>query len=201
VNKTIKEDTMNKKNILTALLLLCTLILTACASSKLSTPTSGATGKLSAQNQLIVGTIRLEETDYAITADQAAKLLPMWLVLKDLNESGSAAQEEMDGLVTQIQGTMTKDQINAIKDMGLTSEDMTALMQSGGGTSSAKAGSTQNATGGGPGGPPPDMPGGVPGMSPSGATSATNKSSSTSQTNSTPSALFGLVIELLQKKV
>jgi hypothetical protein len=149
---------------------------------------------------LIVGTIRLEDTDYAITADQAAKILPMWQVLKDLNESGSAAQEEMDGLVTQIQGTMTKDQINAIKDMGLTSEDMTALMQSSGGTSSAKAGSTQNATGGGPGGPPPDMPGGVPGMSPSGATSTTNKSSSTSQTNGTSSALFDLVIELLQKK-
>ena len=99
----------------------------------------------------------------------------MWYVLQDLNESGSAAQEEIDGLVNQIQETMTDDQINAIADMGLTREDMVALMQgSGGETNSAKTGSTSNVTGGGPGGPPPDMPGGLPGMGPSGTTSTTN---------------------------
>jgi hypothetical protein len=193
---------MNKNTLLTALLLLITLILTACTSSKSSTPTE-STGKLPAQTQLILGTIRLEETDYAVTTEQAAQLLPMWYVLQDLNESGSAAQEEIDGLVNQIQKTMTDDQINSITDMGLTREDMVALMQgSGGETNSAKPGSTSNVTGGGPGGPPPDMPGGLPGMGFSGTTSTTSESSlSTSQTNSTPSALFDLVIELLQKKV
>ena len=194
---------MNKKNCLTALLFLLTLILTSCTSSKLSTPTTGSTGKLPVQTQLILGTVLLEETDYAVTTEQAAQLLPMWYVLQDLNESAAAAQEEKDGLVNQIQETMTDDQIKAIADMQLTREDMLALMQnSSGKTNSAQTGSTSNATGGGPGGPPPDISGGLPGMGPSGTTSTTNKSSSssTSQTNSTPSALFDLVIELLQKK-
>ena len=53
--------------------------------------------------EMVVGTFKLEGTDNAVTADQAAKLLPLWQVYKDLSASTSAAQEEVDALAEQIQ--------------------------------------------------------------------------------------------------
>ena len=197
---------MNKRIFTTMLLI---FILTACAS-KTATPTSQSAGSLSKQNQIIVGTLMLENTKYKITPEQAKELLPMWYVLKDLNSSDTAAQEEKDGLVNQIEEAMTKEQENAIIQMGLTRADMFTLMRgnSSGGASSAKtrtaSGSSGNAGG------PPDMGGGFPGMggSSSSGTSSTNRSSSNksssasaAQLNNTPSALFDLVIEFLQKRI
>ena len=75
--------------------------------------------ELPAQTKLILGTINLEETDYAVTAEQATELLPMFYVLQDLNESDTAAQEEIDGFVNQIQETLTADQVQAIDAMSL----------------------------------------------------------------------------------
>jgi hypothetical protein len=200
---------MNKKNSLATLLFILTIILTACTSSKSSTPASNkATGKLPTQTKLILGTIKLEETDYAVTAEQATKLLPEFYVLQELNESGSAAQEEIDGLVKQIQQTLTDAQIQAIDDMSLSMKDVAALTQA---NSSSKTSSTSSTSGGGAGGPPPDMggiPGGGPGGMPGGVTTSAGITSTSTTTGavpvmntSTPSALFVTVIELLQKKV
>jgi hypothetical protein len=202
---------MNKKNSLAASLLLFTVILTACALSKSSTPASGDTGKLPAQTQLILGTINLEETDYAITVEQATELLPMFYVLQDLNDSGSAAQEEIDGLVNQIQQTLTDDQIKTIDNMSLSMQDMLSISQGSGGDSNSSGISSTSSVGGGGAGGPPDM-GGMPGSGPSGmpgdampSAGTTSASSDTSartvMDTSTPTALFDAVIEILQKKV
>ena len=203
---------MNKTLFLT--LTLFTLILTACASNSLTAATGPGSNssaiELPAQTKLILGTVKLDETEYAVTAEQAAELLPMWYVLQDLNESDTAAQEEIDGLVNQIRETMTSDQIQAIADMSLTRQDMFALTQSNSGaSSSSQTGSTSSAVGGGAGSPP-DMPaggfpgGGMPGMAPSGTTSTSSDTAAQMPSmtmNSTPSALFDAVIELLKKKV
>ena len=115
-----------------------------------------------AQTKLILGTINLEETDNAVTAEQAKELLPMFYVLQDLNESDTAAQEEKDGLVNQIQETLTAEQVQAIDDMSLSMRDVFALTQGGsGGSSTSDASSTTGAGGGGMGGPP-EMGGGMP---------------------------------------
>jgi TolA-binding protein len=193
---------MNTKN-LWATLLLFTLILTACTSSKSSTPTVGAAGKLPTQTKLILGTIKLEETNNVVTAEQAKNLLPMFYVLQELNDSGSAAQEEIDGLVNQIQQTLTEAQLQTIDDMSLSMQDVGTLTQGRSrGTSSSDASSTTGAGGGGMGGPP-DMGGGPGGEMPSAGTTSAGSDTSAAPVmdTSAPSALFDAVIEILQKKV
>jgi hypothetical protein len=206
-----RNHIMNKK-IFWITLTLFTLILTACASTAgtAGTAPSGTSSadELPAQTKLILGTINLEETDNAITAEQAKELLPMFYVLKDLNDSDTAAQEEIGGLVNQIQETMTAEQVQAIDDMSLTRRDMFAITQGGSAGSSTSGTSSTTSAGGGAGGPP-DM-GGMPGggMPGGGAVSSTGTTSASSDTSaarvvdtSTPSALFDAVIELLEKKV
>ncbi len=203
---------MNKKIFWTTLVLF-TLTLTACASVAGTTGTAPSGNSsavdLPAQTKLILGTINLEETDYAVTAEQAAELLPMFYVLQDLNESDTAAQEEIDGLVNQIQETLTSDQLHAIDNMSLSMQDMFAIVRGNSGSSSSSdASSGSSAVGGGAGGPP-DMPAGgfpggeMPGVAPSGTTSTSSDTTvqMPSMNTSTPSALFDAVIELLQKKI
>jgi len=202
---------MNKKIFWTTLVLF-TLTLTACASIARTTGTA-ASGRSSAvelpvQTKLILGTINLEETANAVTVEQAKELLPMFYVLQDLNDSDTAAQEEIDGLVNQIQETLTAEQVQAIDDMSLSMRDVFALTQgSSGGSSSTDTASTSGADRGGAGGPP-DMGGGMPGGMPGGGFASTGTTSTNSDTSaritmmtSTPSALFDAVIELLQTKL
>ncbi len=202
---------MNKK-IFWMTLVLLTLTLTACASNSRgsgSAPSGNSSAvELPVQTKLILGTINLEETDYAITAEQAEQLLPMFYVLQDLNESDTAAQEEIDGLVNQIQETLTDDQLQAIDDMSLSMQDMFAIIRGSSGNSSSSDASSASSGVGGGFGDPPDMGsggfpvGGMPGIAPSGTTSTSDDTSAMpSMSNSTPSALFDAVIELLQKKL
>lgn len=196
---------MNRKIIWTTLILF-TLILTACASTAGTTGTAPSGSfppvKLPTQTKLILGTIKLEETDNPVTAEQAKNLLPMFYVLQELNDSGSAAQEEIDGLVSQIQQTLTESQLQTIDDMSLSMQDISALTQANsGGSSSSGTSSTTSAVGGEMGGPP-DM-GGVPGGGPSDAMSSAGTTAAVAPVmdSGTPSALFDAAIEILQKKV
>jgi len=200
---------MNKKILLTILI---SLTLTAC-SYKFGTSSStsiGApsTGELPAQTKLILGVINLK-SENAITAQQAKVLLPMFYVLRDLNESDTAAQEEINGLVSQIQETLTPVQVQAIEAMSLTRQDMFAIIRGGnGGTSTTETTATtgRNEMGG-----PPEMGGGIPGGGIPGGGMSGAGSSTTSENNAesarpamdtgTPSALFDAIIKLLEKKI
>ena len=204
---------MNKKFFWTSITLLA-LTLTACTSST-GTPASAPSGgpgamELPAQTKLVLGTINLEETDYPVTSEQAAELLPMFYVLQDLNDSDTAAQEEIDGLVAQIQETLTTEQTQAIDGMSLSMRDVFAISQSSSGSTSSSDAASATGTGGNAAGGPPDMGAGGPpdmGGMPSGmqSTGTTSASSDTSAApvmdTSTPSALFDAVIALLQKKI
>ncbi len=204
---------MNKKFFWTSLTLLA-LTLTACASST-GTPASAPSGgpsamELPAQTKLVLGTINLEETEYPVTSEQAVELLPMFYVLQDLNDSDTAAQEEIDGLVAQIQETLTTEQTQAIDGMSLSMRDVFAISQGSSGSTSSSDAASATGTGGNAAGGPPDMGAGGPpdmGGMPSGMQS-TGTTSASSDTNvalvmdtSTPSALFDAVIALLQKKI
>ena len=115
------------------------LLLTACSGTasqpESTTGTSGtnrsqASASLSQVNMLLVGTLKLEDTDQAVSADQAATLLPLWQAYRSLSTSQTAAEAEVNALLNQIQSTMTADQVQAIKAMNLTSSDMMNIMQS-----------------------------------------------------------------------
>jgi hypothetical protein len=154
---------MKQTSIMTSLpSVLLIFFLTACGSTAAGSATNVA-GRLNAdyenalpvQNQLILGTLLLEGTENAVTAEQAAELLPMWQLMKEISTSDTAATEELGGLIIQIQETMTAAQIQAITDMALTQEDLMAYMQKAGmGQMPQKAGTpaasgADGATGGG----------------------------------------------------
>ena len=171
-----------KKLSLWSTVLILILVLTACNSSSnqaaSTTSTSGTnsaqgTTRLSEVNKLLVGSLRLEDTDQTVSAEEAAQLLPLWQAYRALSNSDTAAEAEVDALIKQIQSTMTSGQIQAIEAMSLTSQDMMDLMQAAGGPMARGTPNPQSTPGfeisGGvfPQGGPPAGEGGGP---PSGST-------------------------------
>jgi len=163
------------------LTLIFTLLLSACGSNaEPATEVGVGTGfdqnsqELPLSTKLAIGTLKLENTDLAVTSEQAANLLPLWQVFNSLNGSDTTAPEEVTAVTEQIQEAMTSEQMQAIEEMALTDQDIFASMQELGltnapqvnaeGTPQAGGGfpNGQGPGGGGfPGGDPPD--GGPPG--------------------------------------
>ena len=216
------------KKITLTLLTIFILTLTACGGASNGTEpasvTQGGTpaGALPVAPQLIIGTLKLGDTDQAVTAEQAAELLPLWQTLQVLYDSDTSANQEIESLITQIQETLTDEQIQAITAMNLTREDMFTIMQeqgTGNSNSSQNSGSqsgssSSNSSGGlGPGGGmpvPPDggFPGGGPGFGPGGqGESLSPDQIATAQAsrqegsrNFIPPMLINALIEFLQEK-
>jgi hypothetical protein len=92
-------------------------------SDMLSTRYEGA---LDVSAQLALGTLQLEETEQAVTPEQAETLLPLWQALQG---GGVTAEGEVNAVLKGVEGTMTEDQLAAITDMALTEEDMEAWME------------------------------------------------------------------------
>jgi len=125
---------------------LCVIVVTAlagCAAGGLAAGSGGGSpgGSLSESysnalpvvTQLIVGTFKLEETDLAISADQAQELVPLWQAYRTLLSSETSAQQEREALVSQIEESMTADQLKGIADMELTASDMQTIFSERGG--------------------------------------------------------------------
>ena len=207
---------MKKVYILSSLFV---LLLTACSASSARTAIGSTNTDLPIATQLAVGTLKLAGTDQAVTSDQAKELVVYWEAYRDLSQSQTAAQAEIDGLVAQIQETMTTDQIQAIAEMNISQKDVFASVQgvnvttSNSNASSIKVSSSSSGGAGMPAGVPPADGGGAPpdGGMPSdlgGAASAsgTNQAQSTQAgsglaTTSVPSALIEAVIQSLQKVI
>jgi hypothetical protein len=81
---------------------------------------------------LAVGTIKLDTTAQAVTPDEANKLIPLWQGLQSLMSSDTAAKAEVEGVINQIQSTMTTQQVSAIKAMNLKGSDEASVFQQGG---------------------------------------------------------------------
>lgn len=134
---------MKTKTYLLLIILISLLLLTSACSDTSNQPdgnnstsasdTSQSGTSLSQVNMLLVGTLKLEDTDQAISADEAQQLLPLWQAYRSLSTSQTAAEAEVEALLSQIQSSMTSEQMQAIKAMNLTSNDMLDTMQSMGG--------------------------------------------------------------------
>ena len=100
----------------------------------------------SAEQQLLLGTIKLQGTSLAVTKEQATTLLPLWKQIQTLRPSMAPAQgqgnataqptnsnasnqDQITALVNQIQSAMTSDQLTAIAAMKITPQSATTLMQ------------------------------------------------------------------------
>ena len=203
------------KRILFPILMIFTIVLTACGPQSTSTPISSTSSDLAVETQLAVGTLKLNGTDQDISAKQAAELVVYWQVYKELSQSETAAQAEIDGLIAQIQETMTDGQMQAITDMDITQQDVLASMQgvvipsSNAGDSKVSVPSGGGMPGGGPGdggGAPPDggMPADMDGAAPAASTDQSQSAQAASGTAASagvPTALVQAVIQSLQQKI
>jgi len=175
------------------------LALVACSAAATASSSTGATGgqaavgtpnavgtpgpnnaPLPTLTKLLIGIFKLEDTELAVTPEQAKSLLPLWQAVRSLSNSDTAASAEMAAVEQQIQDTLTPEQMDQINAMPLTRADLQTLAGelgiSFGGGNRANATGTPGAggfPGGGfpGGGAPPDggFPGG-PGGFPSGTT-------------------------------
>jgi hypothetical protein len=84
---------------------------------------------MSISSQLGFGTLLLEDSEYAVDAEQAAQQLPLWKAARSLSESETAAQAELEAVFNQIEETMTAEQIGAIAELQLTGEAMAQLLE------------------------------------------------------------------------
>jgi hypothetical protein len=84
---------------------------------------------LPVSSQLAIGTLLLEETNDAVTVEQAGDLLPNWQMFQALQSSGTAAQAELDAVLNHVRGAMTNEQLMAIKEMQLTLDNLLELVQ------------------------------------------------------------------------
>ncbi|MEM7131929.1 MAG: hypothetical protein AAF702_36785 [Chloroflexota bacterium] len=86
-------------------------------------------GALNPMMQLVVGTLQLEETENAVTAEQAGKLLPFW---QGIVGGAVTNAQERNAVLKQIETTMTESQMQAIADMQLTFQDMSTWAEANG---------------------------------------------------------------------
>ena len=116
-------------------------------------------------SQLAIGIIKLEESNSPLTEQQAIELRLLWKAAENLSESETAAVEETQAILTQIEEALSSEQLETIKEMQLTVEDMTSVLlnmgidlQAGRGSGQRLEGASGAAPGGGVG-----LGGGVPG--------------------------------------
>lgn len=76
---------------------------------------------------LAMGTLRLDGTDNAVDAAQAAELLPLWRAYRALLESDATAPAELTALAEQIREGMAPAQIEAIDGAEVGPDEQSAL--------------------------------------------------------------------------
>jgi hypothetical protein len=128
-----------KRTKFATIFLIAAVLLAACGSTSTPAPASSGAeaytsqtlvttydGALPVRNQLALGTLELEGTPDAITAEQAETLLPLWQALLSTQKSGAAAQAEVSALLEQIEKAMTPEQLQAISNLQLNQSDLQA---------------------------------------------------------------------------
>jgi hypothetical protein len=191
-------------------------VLAACGSTPSANTAKSTSTTLSLEGDLLVGTFKLENTSLAITSAQASTLLPLWETLQSLASSNTAASQEVDAVVSQIQSSMSSQQISSITAMKLTRQDLAATAidtgtaaTTAGSANTVKTSAAQLPAGAAAGGnPPSDVGGGMPGATD--VQSASQTQTGASQAASTQSAgateqvsaaMIKALVALLQKKI
>lgn len=124
------------KKIFLPLVFLFAILLASCSGTVAAAPTTGGDtyvsqnlpvdyeGALAVRNQLALGTLELNQTDSAISAEQAQTLLPLWQALRSTQQAGGTAQAEVSALLTQIEAALKPEQLQSIASMKLTFTNM-----------------------------------------------------------------------------
>jgi hypothetical protein len=136
----VKGTRMSKRIIFTVVVIIGMISLAACSAissiigqkanpAAQTTPNAFDIANLPLESKLAMGTLQLEDTDKAVTPDEAKNLITLWKALKSFSSSQTVSKEEINALYQQIEDTMTPEQLQAIKDMEFTRESMSALQE------------------------------------------------------------------------
>jgi hypothetical protein len=112
---------------------------------------SNYSNAISPAQQLILGTMNLQGS-LVVTLDEATQLLPFWEAYRDLSTSSTASPLELQATLVGVEQAMTPDQVQAIVNMKLTSQDMATILQQQGVTQGATRGGSGTSRGTGAGG-------------------------------------------------
>lgn len=122
------------KKIFLPLVIFLALFIASCSGTVATAPSSDIylsqnlptdyEGALAVRNQLALGTLELNQTESAISAEQAQTLLPLWQALRSTQQAGGTAQAEVSALLTQIEAAMKPEQLQSIASMKLTFTNM-----------------------------------------------------------------------------
>ncbi|MBN1303319.1 MAG: hypothetical protein JXA13_02710 [Anaerolineales bacterium] len=201
-----------KNTTLLIMLVVFSLALSACGSAGAEKTAQDTQGSWQSQDfempmatRLAIGTLKLEETDQAITSEQAAELVTLWKVFQSLGTSDTAANEEIEAVIEQIQEALTPEQLKSIAGMDLGFEDMRSVMGQAG-----FGGMDQNSRempeggmpggGPGPGGGGGSGFGGEQGLNPEQIATAQASRQNSGRTMMVPAPLIEAVITLLESK-
>jgi hypothetical protein len=214
-----------KRTPLLMAIVIAALLLSACGS-RATSGTGGASRRgltITPGIKLALGTIKLEGTPEAVDPAMAAKLLPLWQLLLQLDTSTSAAPQEVTAVLDQIRATMTPAQVSAISGMQISQADFASLFQpqggagaTGGASAAGAAGANRGGGGGfggggfggggfvGGGGAPGGGLGGGATRTAGGTGTGTTTGSTTARSQTSvavPGFLVNQVISLLQSKI
>jgi hypothetical protein len=215
-----KGEKMRKTSI-GAIRIILAMILTACgsngsaASSSTSSANTGSGGTSRATSRttvLAVGTFKLEGTPQAVDKNMAAKLLPLWQLMTQLNASSSTAPQEVTAVEDDIQTTMTSQQVQAIQGMQITQRDVFTVLQQtgaasfGAGQNGSTRGGNNNRGGGNGGGGLGFLFGGGPGGAPGGGVPRAGSGTPTAggsgfSSGASTTVLITQLIKLLESKI
>lgn len=81
----------------------------------------------SLRNQLALGTLKLEGTANAVTAEQAKALLPLWQAVVALSGTTTTAEAELTAVQNQIAEALQPAQLQAIGALQLTTAQLNAF--------------------------------------------------------------------------
>lgn len=84
--------------------------------------------QLSTQVRLILGSMALGDSDLKLTQEQATALIPLWKVMKTLLSSDTAAGEEIEALLNQIQTVFTPGQLEWINNYNLSPDSYQEIL-------------------------------------------------------------------------
>lgn len=208
---------IKKSYLLVLTVIISSLVLTACAGGAPGGAAPGAGGpggseksKTTTEVKTAMGIIALEDTDQAVTVDQAKVLLPLYKAVKALGASATTAPAELEALYSQIRENLDSSQIQTIDNLDVSSQTIQAVLTKYGAISDGLASegsrsttrSSSNGGFGGPGGPGggPGGPGGM--MMGGGDTAMTIATSAVGKgvTQTINSTLLNAVIKLLGQR-
>jgi Spy/CpxP family protein refolding chaperone/predicted small secreted protein len=78
----------------------------------------------------LLGAFLLEDTEFAITAEQAANLYPLWKGLNAMQNSETVSNDELQGLYDQIAEAMTAEQKAQIESLNINQDSLRSVMES-----------------------------------------------------------------------